>query len=142
MKQIVRLAAMAGTKSAGMPVEDVGPITESAENIGTARRLSRIELDHEYGLAALDRGSHATQYLDFEPFHVDLGTTGTTVSMNLNRPRELKQRFGYSREATLSLLWPLPAGRPETLLWNLFLWRQLACLDLLGGPCSRPGWKC
>jgi hypothetical protein len=76
MKQIVRLAAMAGTKSAGMPVEDVGPITESAENIGTARRLSRIELDHEYGLAALDRGSHATQYLDFEPFHVDLHKVG------------------------------------------------------------------
>jgi hypothetical protein len=57
------------------------------------------------------------------------------------RLEELKQRFGYSREATLSLLWPLSAGRPGNVLWNLFLWRQRACLDLLGGPCPRPGWK-
>lgn len=36
------------------------------------------------------------------------------------RLEELKQRFGYSREATLSLLWPLSAGRPETCFGTYF----------------------
>ncbi len=36
------------------------------------------------------------------------------------RLEELKQRFGYSREATLSLLWPLSAERPETCFGTYF----------------------
>jgi hypothetical protein len=36
------------------------------------------------------------------------------------RLEELKQRFGYSRDATLSLLWPLSAARPETCFGTYF----------------------
>lgn len=36
------------------------------------------------------------------------------------RLQELKQRFGYSREATLSLLWPLSAGRSEQCFGTYF----------------------
>ena len=46
-EQIVRFTTIVRTEGAGMPIEDVWSITERAENIGYARRLSRIELDHE-----------------------------------------------------------------------------------------------
>src|SRR3979411_1593363 len=70
MEQIVGLTATIRAKGISGPVENVGHIAERTQNLGYARDVSQIELDHEYRPAALDRSPHTTQHLDLDPFHV------------------------------------------------------------------------
>jgi hypothetical protein len=93
-------------------LEHVRPVPERAQNIGYARRTRQIELDHEYGSSALDRGHYAAQHLDFQPStsiftrsgsrpRSSIGTTGIVVSMNRNLFAELDISSRSRRSASL-----------------------------------------
>src|SRR5262249_26514739 len=71
VEQVVRFTAIVGTKGAGMPVEEVRPISERAQEFCYVRRLSGVALDHECRSATLDCSNHTTKDLEFEPFHVN-----------------------------------------------------------------------
>ena len=71
MKQVIGFTIIVRTKSTGVFVEGVRPISVWAEKFDYACRILWIALYHENRAATLDCGHHTTQHLKFKPFHVD-----------------------------------------------------------------------